>query len=160
MLKNEERSRATVLIAEDDEEDLLLTQEALEECQIITNLDSVKDGEELMDYLHHRGKYKRTHPPKPALILLDLRMPRKDGLEALGEIRSDPKLRAIPVVVLTTSRAEEDIQKSYALGANTYITKPDEFETLVDVLKTLEKYWFQIALLPGVEGAEERPLTS
>jgi CheY-like chemotaxis protein len=113
-----------------------------------------------MDYLRGGGKYRRTRPSRPHLILLDLRMPKKDGLEALGEIRSVPELRPIPIVVLTTSRSEEDVQNSYALGANTYITKPDEFEMLVDALKTLEKYWFEVALLPGVEGRDERPPTS
>ncbi|OGG43556.1 MAG: two-component system response regulator [Candidatus Handelsmanbacteria bacterium RIFCSPLOWO2_12_FULL_64_10] len=148
----ENRNRGTILIAEDDEEDLLLIQEALKECRGIGAPRSVKDGEELMDYLCRRGKYREARPPRPALILLDLRMPRKDGHEALQEIRSNPELRPIPVVVLTTSRAEEDIRKSYALGANSYITKPDDFEGLVDALRALEKYWFGIVSLPGAEG--------
>lgn len=156
---NKERSQDTILIAEDDEEDILLAQEALEECRIIPELKSVKDSEELMDYLRHRGGYRRAYPARPALILLDLRMPRKDGLEALEEIRSDPELKTIPVVILTTSRAEEDIQKSYLLDANTYITKPDEFETLCDILRTLEKYGFDVALLPKMEGLNEHPPT-
>ncbi|OGG46503.1 MAG: two-component system response regulator [Candidatus Handelsmanbacteria bacterium RIFCSPLOWO2_12_FULL_64_10] len=157
---NEYRKRGTILIAEDDEEDLLLTQEALEECEFTGDLQSVKDGEELMDYLHRRGKYGRVQPSKPALILLDLRMPRKDGYEALQEIRSDPDLRLIPVVVLTTSRMEEDVYHSYTLGANSYIAKPDAFEGLVEALRVLERYWFEVVSLPRINGAEERPSTS
>jgi CheY-like chemotaxis protein len=157
---NEHRRRGTILIAEDDEEDLLLTQEALEECAFTGDLQAVKDGEELMDYLHRRGRYRRPSPPRPVLILLDLRMPKKDGYEALREIREDPDLRLIPVVVLTTSRMEEDVQNSYGLGANSYIAKPDAFEGLVEALRVLERYWFDVVSLPRVDGAEERPLTS
>jgi CheY-like chemotaxis protein len=149
---SENRNRGAILIAEDDEEDLLLIREALKECQFNGSIRSVKDGEELMDCLLRRGKYREARPPRPALILLDLRMPRKDGHEALQEIRSDPELRPIPVVVLTTSRATEDIRRSYALGANSYIVKPDDFEGLVDALRALEKYWFGIVSLPGAEG--------
>ncbi len=141
--------RRTILIAEDDEEDLLLTQEAIKECGLTADLRIVKDGEELLDYLRRRGKYLATCSPRPALILLDLRMPRKDGYEALQEIRSDPDLQVIPVVILTTSRTEEDVQGCYALGVNSYITKPDHFRGLVDAMTILKRYWFEVVSLPS-----------
>jgi len=113
------------------------------------NLHVVNDGEELMDYLLNRGEFSnKTKHPKPDLVLLDLNMPRKDGKEALAEIKKDPELRKIPVVVLTTSGAEEDIIKTYDLGVNSFITKPVAFEGFVEVIKTLEKYWFQVVKLP------------
>ncbi len=106
-----------------------------------------------MDYLHQRGKYADTAlAPRPGLILLDLNMPKKDGREALKEIKGDPDLRAIPIVVLTTSKEEEDVLRSYDLGANSYITKPVTFQGLVDVVKSLGSYWFEIVELPGGAG--------
>jgi CheY-like chemotaxis protein len=136
-------------MAEDDEDDCLLAREALVESRLANDLRFVKDGEELMDYLHRRGKYSRvSDAPRPGLILLDLNMPKKDGREALKEIKSDPNLRQIPVVVLTTSKAEEDIYRIYDLGANSFITKPVTFSSLVEVMKTLGKYWFEIVELP------------
>lgn len=138
-----------ILMADDDPDDRLLTQDAFEECHLTNELRFVEDGEELMDYLHRKGNYVDPNDsPRPGLILLDLNMPRKDGREALGEIKSDPELRSIPVVVLTTSNAETDILRSYDLGVNSFIVKPVTFEELVEVVKTLGKYWFQIVELP------------
>ncbi|MEI8235406.1 MAG: response regulator [Verrucomicrobiota bacterium] len=138
----------TILMADDDDDDRRLTKEALLEGRLANDLRFVENGEELMDYLRRQGKYAGTDVPRPGLILLDLNMPRKDGRTVLKEIKSDPELRQIPVVVLTTSHAEEDIFKSYDLGVNSYIVKPVTFEALVDILQTLEKYWFEIVELP------------
>ena len=140
--------RITILMADDDEDDRLMTKEALEEARLLTDeIRFVEDGEELMDYLYHRDKYINDSP-RPGFILLDLNMPRKDGREALKEIKADPHLRQIPIVVLTTSKAEEDILRTYDLGVNSFITKPVSFESLVDIMKTLKKYWFEIVELP------------
>jgi CheY-like chemotaxis protein len=136
-----------ILMAEDDEEDRLMTQEALAEAQLANELRFVFDGEDLMDYLHGRGAHD-TDAPRPGIILLDLNMPRKDGREALAEIKSDPVLRHIPVVVLTTSKADEDVAHSYELGANSFITKPTRFATLVEVMRDFGHYWFDVAELP------------
>ena len=138
-----------ILIADDDAEDRMLVRDALEESRLKNNIHFVENGEELMDYLHHKGKYadKAKHPT-PGLILLDLNMPKKDGREALKEIKADEHLRLIPVVVLTTSKAEEDVLKTYDLGVSSFITKPVTFASLVDVMKTLSKYWFEIVELP------------
>jgi len=139
----------TILMADDDPDDQLLTKDAFEECKLANDLRFVNDGEELMDYLCRKGDFKNPEDsPRPGLILLDLNMPRKDGREALGEIKSDPDLRRIPVVVLTTSKAEEDILKSYDLGVNSFIVKPVSFEGLLEVVKALGKYWIQIVELP------------
>lgn len=138
----------TILMADDDDDDRRLTREALLEGRLANDLRFVENGEELMDYLRRLGKYSGTEVPRPGLILLDLNMPRKDGRTVLKEIKSDPELRQIPVVVLTTSQADEDIFKSYDLGVNSYIVKPVTFEALVDILQTLEKYWFEIVELP------------
>ena len=139
----------TILMAEDDPDDRLLTEEALLESRLVTNIRFVENGEELLDYLNHRGKYHNSSRfPRPGVILLDLNMPKKDGREALQEIKTNPALRQIPVVVLTTSRAEEDIFRTYDLGANSYITKPVTFEALVEVIKSLGYYWFEIVELP------------
>lgn len=145
------QSRAiTILLAEDDPDDRMLVQDAVAEGRLANDLRCVEDGEELMDYLHRRGRYSgRDEAPRPGLILLDLNMPRKDGREALQEIKADPSLRQIPVVVLTTSKAEEDIFRSYDLGANSYVTKPVTFQSLVDLMKTLRRYWLEIVELPN-----------
>ena len=128
----------------------MLAQEALEEANLAKGLHFVKDDEELLDYLDHRGQYTDSESfPRPRLILLDLNMPRMDGREALAKIKRDPDLRQIPVVVLTTSKAEEDIFRAYDLGANSFITKPVQFEGLVEVMKVLQKYWFEIVELPS-----------
>jgi two-component system, response regulator len=138
-----------ILLADDDEDDCFLVKEAFEESRISNDLHIVNDGEELMEYLQHRGDFMdKGKFPKPDLILLDLNMPRKNGKEALKEIKEDNELRKIPVVVLTTSEAEEDIVKTYDLGVNSFITKPVTFEELVDVIRTIGKYWFQIVKLP------------
>jgi len=139
----------TILMADDDKEDQQFTKEALTKSRLCNTLNFVCDGEELMDYLNHQGKY--TNPddsPRPGLILLDLNMPKKDGREALMEIKSDPVLKEIPVVILTTSDAEVDIHRSYGLGANSYITKPVTMEGMVKVMSALGKYWFDIVRLP------------
>jgi CheY-like chemotaxis protein len=139
----------TILIADDDPDDRRLTEEAFAENHLANDLRFVEDGEELLDYLHRRGKYAAEGvAPTPGLILLDLNMPRKDGREALQEIKSDPKLRTIRVVVMTTSKAEEDVLRSYNLSAASYITKPVTFDRLVEVIKTLGKYWLEIVELP------------
>jgi len=139
----------TILMADDDEDDCLLVKRAFKTSKICNDLRFVSDGEELMDYLYRRDKYEGTdQAPRPGLILLDLNMPRKDGREALKEIKEDASLREIPVVVLTTSNEERDVLESYDLGANSYIAKPVTFEGLVEVVKSLGKYWFEIVELP------------
>lgn len=139
----------TILMADDDADDRRLTQEAFEEGRLINDMRFVENGEQLLDYLHKVGPYAPpADAPRPGLILLDLNMPRKDGRTVLKELKTDPDLRQIPVVVLTTSKADEDIYKSYDLGVNSYIVKPVTFEALVDILQTLEKYWFEIVELP------------
>ena len=138
-----------ILIADDDAEDRMLVKEALEESRLTNQMQFVENGEELMDYLRNHGKYSdKAKYPTPGLILLDLNMPKKDGREALKEIKTDDHLRLIPVVVLTTSKAEEDILRTYDLGVSSFITKPVTFVALVDVMKTLSKYWFVIVELP------------
>ncbi|MBI4876755.1 MAG: response regulator [Acidobacteria bacterium] len=143
-----------ILYADDDPEDRMLIQEAWEESRLANQLDFVEDGEELTDYLHRRGKFESlAGTPLPGMILLDLNMPRKDGREALREIKSDPALRHIPVVVLTTSKAEEDICRAYDLGVNSFIIKPVTFQSLVEVTLALSRYWFEIVELPPVKAA-------
>ncbi len=138
-----------ILIAEDDEEDFMLVRDAfLEFCQQ-SDLRRVKDGEELMDYLLCREKYKDPKSaPWPGIILLDLNMPRKDGREALKEIKAHPELRYIPVVALTTSDAESDILAMYGLGVNSFIRKPSGYGQFVDVMKVFDKYWTELVRLP------------
>jgi len=143
------RRSITILLADDDADDRMMATDALEESRLANDLRCVEDGEELMDYLHRRGKFAPPNEaPRPGLILLDLNMPRKDGREALKEIKAEPELRSIPVIVLTTSKAEEDIYRTYDLGVNSFITKPVNFESLVAVMKALGKYWFEIVELP------------
>lgn len=140
----------TILLADDDPDDRMLAKDAFEESRLHNNFEMVEDGEDLMDYLLSRGKYSGdSAKPRPGLILLDLNMPRKDGREALREIKSDPELRRIPIVILTTSKSEEDILRTYDLGASSFITKPVTFEGLVEVVKTLGKYWFDLVELPS-----------
>jgi CheY-like chemotaxis protein len=139
----------TILMADDDADDRRLTQEAFEEGRLINDVRFVENGEQLLEYLRRQGPFAPpADAPRPGLILLDLNMPRKDGRTVLKELKTDPELRQIPVVVLTTSKADEDIYKSYDLGVNSYIVKPVTFEALVDILQTLEKYWFEIVELP------------
>ncbi len=145
----------TLLMADDDPDDRQLTKEAFEESKIANDLRFVEDGVELMDYLHRRGKY--TDPkdsPRPGVILLDLNMPKKDGREALREIKADPRLRNIRIVVLTTSKDHTDIDRSYTQSAASFITKPVTFDALVDVIKTLGKYWLEIVELPDDPGGD------
>ena len=142
----------TILMADDDADDCLLVQEALRETGQTHDLRIVRDGEELMDYLRRRGDYETPRTsPRPDLILLDLKMPRKDGREALRELKADPRLRIIPIVVLTTSIAKDDIGFCYRIGVNSYVTKPSTFRGLVDLMLTLEKYWFELVELPVTE---------
>ena len=146
---NKKGNAITILLADDDPDDRMLAKEAFVESRLRNQLEMVEDGEELMDYLHQRGEYSGTNSrPKPDLILLDLNMPRKDGREALREIKSCPELRRIPIVVLTTSKADEDVLRTYDLGVNSFITKPVTFEALVEVLTALGRYWFEIVELP------------
>ena len=142
----------TIVLADDDADDRKLTADAFMENRLANQLTCVEDGEELMEYLHRRGKYEKLRSePLPGLILLDLNMPRKDGREALKEIKADPNLRRIPIVVLTTSKAEEDIVRSYDLGVNSYVTKPVTFKSLVELIKVLGRYWFEVVELPPEE---------
>lgn len=142
----------TILLADDDPDDRKLTQDAFMENRLANEFHAVEDGEELMEYLHRQGKYESLRgDPLPGLILLDLNMPRKDGREALKEIKADPDLRRIPIVVLTTSKAEEDIVRTYDLGVNSYVTKPVTFKSLVELIKVLGCYWFEVVQLPPDE---------
>jgi CheY-like chemotaxis protein len=151
-MKGKERP-IIILMADDDPDDRELTREAFRESRLANEFHTVEDGEELLDYLHRRGRWAHLNgTPLPGLILLDLNMPRKDGREALREIKSDPHLRRIPVVVLTTSKAEEDILRSYDLGVNSYVTKPVTFSSLVELVRVLGRYWFEVVELPPEEG--------
>lgn len=138
-----------IVYADDDPEDRMLAQEAFEENNFANQVVYVEDGEELISYLKNEGKYhdKQAYP-SPSLILLDLNMPKMDGREALEAIKTDSKLRLIPVVILTTSSAEEDIIRSYDLGVSSFITKPVTFKSLVETISTISKYWFELVKLP------------
>jgi CheY-like chemotaxis protein len=136
-------------MADDDADDRSLAREALLEGRLVNDLRFVDDGEDLLAYLRREGKYAGGDAPRPGLVLLDLNMPKMDGRTALKEIKNDPDLRQIPVVALTTSKADEDVHRAYDLGVNSYIVKPVTFEALVDILQTLGKYWFEIVELPG-----------
>ena len=139
-----------VLIADDDEDDLFLIRNAFHVSGIPVEFRSVSDGEELMEYLFCRNKYKDSFlSPLPSLILLDLNMPRKDGREALAEIKAHPLLRQIPVVVLTTSNEKADVQQCYLMGASSYVTKPNSFSTLVDTIRIMLRYWIETVELPS-----------
>jgi len=146
-----------ILFAEDDPDDRLLFKDALQECgldpAILEQVRFVGDGEELMDFLLRRGAHAGTAAStRPDLVMLDLNMPRKDGREALKEIRAHPELRRIPVVVFTTSRADTDIVLAYQLGANSFVTKPATFDSLVSTLNTVVRYWFGVVELPPAAG--------
>ena len=139
----------TILMADDDADDRLMTKEAFGESLIRNDLRFVENGEELLDYLNRRGQYSDpSTSPRPGLILLDLNMPKKDGREALKELKADPRFKTIRVVVMTTSKAEEDIERTYNLSASSYITKPVTFEGLLEVIRVLGKYWLEIVQLP------------
>ena len=142
----------TILYAEDDPDDRMLTADALRESRLANRLEMVEDGAELLAYLRREGRWSDpASSPRPGIILMDLNMPKMDGREALAAIRADPRLATIPVVVLTTSRAQTDITRSYEIGANSYITKPVTFEGLVQVMADLGRYWFEIVQLPATE---------
>ena len=148
-MKTKEGKVITILLADDDPDDRQLTRDAFAENRLANVLNTVDDGEELLEYLQRRGRYADLrNEPLPGLILLDLNMPRKDGREALKEIKADATLRRIPIVVLTTSKAEEDILRTYDLGVNSYITKPVTFKSLVELIKLLGRYWFEVVELP------------
>jgi CheY-like chemotaxis protein len=137
-----------ILLVEDNEGDVRLTREALREGHLRNHLHVAEDGERALDFLYRRGEY--VDAPRPDLILLDLNLPRRDGREVLAEIKNDPSLKRIPVVVLTTSRAEADLVRMYDLHANCFITKPVDFDQFIQVVKTIENFWFTIVVLPPV----------
>ncbi len=138
-----------VLMADDDEDDCLLARKAWGEAKVANPLRFVHDGQELLDYLRRAGKYSNPESsPRPALILLDLNMPRMDGRAALKHIKADPELRTIPVVVMTTSKAEEDVVRTYDLGVNSFVTKPLTFDQLVRTVRTMMEYWFVLVRIP------------
>lgn len=138
-----------ILLVEDNPGDVDLTRDALEESKMNNNLYVAEDGEEAIDFLYKKGKFSDV--PRPDLIILDLNLPKKDGREVLGEIKVDDNLKRIPIVVLTTSKAEEDILKTYNLHANCYITKPLDFEQFLNVVKSIENFWMSIVILPNGE---------
>lgn len=135
-----------ILLVEDNPGDVRLTMEALKEAKLINRLNVVADGVEALEYLHGQGRFAQA--PRPDLVLLDLNLPRKDGREVLEEMKNDPSLRTIPVVVLTTSRAEEDVLRAYNLHANCYIAKPVDFTQFLHVIKSIESFWLEIVKLP------------
>ncbi|HTX47529.1 MAG TPA: response regulator [Solirubrobacteraceae bacterium] len=147
----------TILLADDDEEDRELTRDALQDARLANEMKFVVDGQDLMDYLRREGDYAdpSVDAPRPGIILLDLNMPKKDGREALAEIKADESLRRIPVVVLTTSKDEEDVFRTYDLGVSSFITKPVTFAGLVDVMRTWTRYWFEIVELPDGHGHDD-----
>jgi CheY-like chemotaxis protein len=146
------RRPVTILMADDDEDDRELTRDALKDSQLAEGMEFVADGQDLIDYLRGQGRYAKSSSkvkPRPGIILLDLNMPRKDGREALAEIKADESLREIPVIVLTTSTDEADIQRTYELGANSFISKPVTHAELIDVMRSLSQYWFDVVELPA-----------
>ena len=149
----------TILMADDDEEDCELTRDALQDARLANEMRFVYDGQELLDYLRREGAYAgpSVDAPRPGLILLDLNMPKKDGREALAEIKADESLRRIPVVVLTTSKDEEDVLRTYDLGVNSFITKPVTFAGLVEVMRTWTRYWLEIVELPDGDESDGAP---
>ncbi len=141
----------TILLADDDEEDRELARDALQDSRLANEMKFVVDGQDLLDYLHREGRWAGpdVEAPRPGIILLDLNMPKKDGREALAEIKADESLRRIPVVVLTTSKDEADVLSTYDLGVSSFITKPVTFGGLVEVMRTWTQYWFEIVELPN-----------
>ena len=135
-----------VLLVEDSPTDLLMTREALERSKLLLEIHAVEDGVKTLEFLRRTGKYSTV--PRPDLVLLDLNLPKKDGREVLAEIKADPALKSIPVVVLTTSKAEEDIVRAYQSHANCFITKPVGFANFNEVMRSIERYWFAVATLP------------
>ena len=144
------RKPRPILLADDDPEDQMFAREAFTACRLANEVFVVEDGHQLLDYLRNVGDYADPiRAPRPAIILLDLKMPRMGGLEALEQIKADPSLRRIPVVVLTTSGVDEDISRSYDLGVSSFIRKPVTFEGLVEAIRGLGSYWFELVELPG-----------
>jgi CheY-like chemotaxis protein len=144
---NQTVKQIEILLVEDNEGDIGLVEEVFQEAKIMNNLNIAEDGEEAMLFLHRKGKFSNV--PSPDIILLDLNLPGKDGREVLKEIKEDNELKRIPVVILTTSKAEEDILKSYNLHANSYITKPVDFDQFIRVIKSIENFWLDIVKLPS-----------
>jgi CheY-like chemotaxis protein len=157
--RNPHGKSVTILLADDDDEDRELTRDALLHARLANDFRSVVDGQDLMDYLRRAGPYADSDAdaPRPGIILLDLNMPKKNGREALAEIKADATLRQIPVVVLTTSNDEEDVFASYDLGVSGFVTKPVTFAGLVDVMRAWTRYWFEVVELPnGAAGDGDR----
>ena len=149
-MSNIKKNEVTILIADDDADDRMMISDALRENRLANDLRFVENGEELIDYLLNRGKFANAaENPKPGLILLDLNMPKMDGREALKLIKENPALKRIPVVVLTTSKAEEDVYRTYNLGVNSFVTKPVTFDSLVTIVRDIGRYWFEIVELPS-----------
>lgn len=149
MTSNMEKKTVTILVADDDADDRLMISDALRENHLANDLRFVENGEDLMDYLLKKGKYgSDAVAPRPGLVLLDLNMPRMDGREALKKIKEHPELRQIPIVVLTTSKTEEDVFRTYNLGVNSFVSKPVTFESLVRIIREIGHYWFEIVELP------------
>lgn len=150
MIERKHRIPVTILLCDDDAEDRELTRQALEAAHVSNVVEVCEDGEQLLDYLYQRGAYagETGKAPRPGLILLDLNMPNLDGREALKIIKADPSLRDIPIVVLTTSRADKDVITSYELGVNSFISKPVTFTGLVEAMNVLGRYWLEIVELP------------
>jgi CheY-like chemotaxis protein len=151
MSDNNDGRAVEVLLIEDNPGDVRLTREALKEAKVHNNLSVVNDGLDAMSFLRREGRFAQA--PRPDLVLLDLNMPRKDGREVLAEVKADPDLRRIPVVVLTTSKAEEDILRSYDLHANSYVTKPVDFEQFMKVVRSIEEFWLSVVKFPDGQGA-------
>ena len=150
------RRQVTILVADDDPDDRLMIKDAFEAAGLSSDVRFVQDGVELMSYLKHDNGFKEMdQSPRPGVILLDINMPRKDGLEALAEIKADPSLRLIPVIVLTTSKSERDVLRSYDLSAASYITKPITFDELTAMISSVGKYWLQTVELPQACGCDE-----
>ncbi|HVW50191.1 MAG TPA: response regulator [Trinickia sp.] len=150
MLRDGSGNLVHILLVEDSPTDVMLTREAMEQYKVLNPLDIVDDGVDAMDYLKGRGKYADREPTRPGLIILDLNLPRMSGREVLFELKQDPELRNIPVVVLTTSKSEEDVMKSYCLHANCFITKPVDFSKFIDVVRSINEFWFGVVTLPPV----------
>ncbi len=145
-----------ILLVEDSPSDVRLTLEILDQAKMANRVSHVEDGVEAMEFLNRQGKFAAA--PRPDLILLDLNLPRKDGREVLAELKSNPDLATIPVVVLTTSKAEQDVLRSYELHANCYITKPVDFTSFLDVVQSIEKFWLAVVTLPGkIQAAKDKP---
>ncbi|MGN6233607.1 MAG: response regulator [Trinickia sp.] len=150
MLRDDSGKLVHILLVEDSPTDVMLTKEAMVQYKVLNPLDIVEDGVDAMDYLKRRGKYADKPVTRPGLIILDLNLPRMSGREVLYELKQDPELSNIPVVVLTTSKSEEDVVKSYCLHANCYITKPVDFAKFIDVVRSINDFWFGVVTLPPV----------